>query len=208
MTNITQQLSDRELAILKPLNTPRKIQDFLNHIPMNFEPEGDTCLSPQMVLQQNRAHCIEGAMLAAVALRLLGQKPLLLDLTATKNDFDHVVTLFRQHGCWGALSKTNHAVLRYREPIYKTIRELAFSYFHEYFTNRDGKKTLRWYAGPIDLSQFDHKRWMTAEKDVWYISNHLAKVKHVPFLTRAQIATLRRADPVEIKYGEIVEWEK
>ena len=203
MFNLTQQ----ESSLLQQLNSPRKIQDFINKIPINFEPEGDTCLSPRQVLQQNRAHCIEGALLAALILRIHGHPSLVVDLTAAKKDFDHVIAVFQQHGHWGAISKTNHAVLRYREPVYKTIRELAMSFFHEYFTD-EGKKTLRSYSDPVDLSQFDHKGWVTAEKNLWYINDHLAKVQHYTIVSRAQIATLRKADPIEIKIGKVVEWKK
>src|SRR3989338_7334538 len=119
-----------EIAIFKSLNTPKKIQDFLNSIPADFEPHGDTVLSPRMVLKENRAHCMEGAMFAAAALRFHGYPPFVVDLTAVKDDDDHVITVFKHNNHWGAISKTNHAVLRYREPVYKTIRELVMSYFH------------------------------------------------------------------------------
>ncbi|MCE9585904.1 hypothetical protein K8R04_01130 [Candidatus Uhrbacteria bacterium] len=156
-------------------------------------------------MREKRAHCIEGAMLAALAFRLQGQKPLILDLESTRHDFDHVIALFKQHGCWGAVSKTNHAVLRYREPVYKTIRELVLSYFHEYF-DKNGFKTLRRYSRPVDLSRFDKQNWMTNEKHNWFVAQHLVEVDHVSLLTRPQIATLRKADPIEIRVGEIVEW--
>lgn len=197
----------QEARILQSLRTPERIQDFLNAIPQNHEPDGDTCYSPRLVLRHGRAHCMEGAMLAAAALRLHGERPLLLDLTASKNDQDHVVALFRRHGCWGAISKTNHAVLRYREPVYRTVRELALSYFHEYFLQSNGKKTLRSFAGPVDLSRFDRRGWMTYEEDVWYVPEHLCAVPHTAILTRAQIASLRLADDVERRAGDILEWK-
>lgn len=199
-------LLSSEVRHLKQLNTPRKIQDFLEKIPINFEPEGDTCLSPRRVLREQRAHCIEGAMLAALALRLQGQRPLVVDLAATKDDFDHVITVFQLHGFWGAISKTNHAVLRYREPIFRTIRELVLSYFHEY-TDTEGRKTLRSFSRPIDLSRFDRRGWMTAEDDVWYVPEHLADVRHVPILSRRHIATLRRADALEREAGTLTQWK-
>lgn len=198
----------KELLILKQLNSPKKIQDFLNKIPINFEENGETCMSPRRVLNENKAHCMEGAMLAVAALRLNGYPPLVVDLTAVQNDFDHVVAVFKQHGHWGAISKTNHAVLRYREPVYKTIRELVMSFFHEYFINSNGKKTLRSYSMSIDLSKFDHLEWMTTNQDVWEIPEHLAKVPHKKILTRKQIANLRKADEIEIKAGELIEWGK
>lgn len=202
------KLSDKEYEILKKLNSPRKIQDFLDIIPINFEPQGDSCLSPREVLKQNRAHCIEGALLAALALRMHGYPPLIVDLTSAKGDEDHVIAVFKQHGHWGAISKTNHAILRYREPIYKTIRELVLSYFHEYFTNKDRKKTLRSYTLPINLKQFDKKGWATAEQDLWYIVDKIFETKHYPLLNKKQIATLRKADLIEVKSSEILEWKK
>ena len=200
-------LNKREIKILKGLNTPGKIQDFLNRIPINFEEKGDTCMSPMMVLKNRKAHCIEGAMLAAAALRVHGEKPLVVDMTATKKDFDHVICVFKKDGKWGAIGKTNHAVLRYREPIYKSIRELVMSFFHEYFDD-DGKKNLRSYSAPVDLSRFDYLNWMASEEDIWYIPDYLEKIKHFPILTRSQIAGLRKADRVELDAGDIVEWKK
>ena len=194
-----------ELTIIRPCNTPRKIQDFLDTIPMNFERGRPTCYSPRCVLQKRRAHCIEGAVLAAAMLRVAGWRPLVMDLRSVGHDYDHVVAVFRIDGCWGAISKTNHGVLRYREAVYRTIRELAMSFFHEYFTN-DGEKTLRAYSGAIDLSRFDGNHWMTTEKPIWDISAYIDSVRHYPILNRAQIARLRRADPIERQMGKLMEW--
>lgn len=199
-------LTSDEQHILKRLNTPRKVQDYLNALVQNYEPEGDTCLSPRRVMREKRAHCIEGAMLAALAFRFHGHRPLILDLESARHDQDHVIALFQQHGCWGAVSKTNHGVLRYREPVYRTIRELVLSYFHEY-VDQNGLKTLRRYSNPVDLSRFDQKHWMTNERDNWFVAQYLVEAPHKELLTRSQIATLRRADPVEMKMGGIVEWK-
>ena len=133
---------------------------------------------------------------------------MIVDLTSNSKDEDHVIAVFKQHGYWGAISKTNHAVLRYREPVYKTIRELVMSYFHEYIKNETKKKTLRSYTMPINLAQFDKKRWTTEEKNLWYIVDHIFKTPHIKILSRKQIATLRKADDVEVKAGEIIEWKK
>lgn len=203
MFNLTKE----EEKILKDLNTPGKIQDFLNKLPINFEEKGDTCMSPRMVLKTGKCHCIEGAMLAAVALRMQGKKPLVVDLTASRNDVDHVIAVFKENGKWGAITKTNHAVLRYREPAYKNIRELAMSFFHEY-TDDKGRKTLRSYSAPVDLSRFDKKGWMTAEDDVWYVNDCLRDTKHYKILNIQQIRKLRRADKLEIKAGKLIEWKK
>jgi len=195
------------LKILKKLDTPKKIQDFLNQLKMNFEENGDTNFSPMLVLEKKVCHCMEGAALAALALRLHGYPPLLVDLKANKNDFDHVIAVFKIGGKWGALSKTNHAVLRYREPIYQSIRELAMSYFHEYLDNR-GRKNLRSFSRPVNLRVFDKLGWMTTREEIDYMPEYLDKVRHFPILDRKQIFGLRKADEVEIKAGNVVEWKK
>jgi hypothetical protein len=194
-----------ELRLLKKLNSPRKIQDYLETIPINFEKAGETCMSPRRVLKEKKAHCIEGALFAAAAFWVQGERPLLLDLKTIDADEDHVVAPFRRYGHWGAIGKTNHAVLRYRDPVYKTIRELALSFFHEYYMD-DGKKTLRSFSTPLDLSKKQFRGWTTAEDELWHISDALDALPHTSLLTRAQIATLRRADPVELKAGDIVQW--
>jgi hypothetical protein len=199
-------LNKKEVRLLKKLNTPKKIQDFLNKIPINFEEKGDTCMSPRMVLKNNKAHCMEGAMLAAAALRINGRNPLVVDLEATKKDFDHVICVFRQDSKWGSISKTNHAVLRYREPIYNNIRELVMSFFHEYFDD-SGKKNLRSYSAPINLKRFDKLNWMASEEDVWFVPDYLAKVKHYPLINKNQISRLRKADKIEIKAGKLLDWK-
>lgn len=135
-------LSPREFATLRRLDTPQKIQAFLNAIPINHEIGGQTILSVREVLRQRRAHCIEGAYFAACALWVHGEPPLVMHLDCDLSDFPHVVALFRRGGHWGAISKTNGTPLRYRDPVYRTLRELVMSYFHEYY-NKRGRKTLR-----------------------------------------------------------------
>ncbi|MBU3912892.1 MAG: hypothetical protein KKB21_05235 [Nanoarchaeota archaeon] len=200
-------LTRKELKILRKLNTPKKIQDFLNKLEINFEPDGDTCISPRAVLKTGKCHCIEGAMLAALAFKLQGKKALVVDLTATQSDFDHVVAVFRENGKWGAVSKTNHAVLRYREPVYRDIRELVMSFFHEYFTD-SGKKTLRSYSMPIDLIEKFGVEWITKEENLWEIPEYLASCRHYKVLNKKQIKNLRRADKIEIEAGKLVEFKK
>ena len=200
-------LLQKELKILKKLNTPVKIQNFLNSMRRNFEEDGDTFLSPRMVLEKRVCHCVEGAVLAALALRVNGYPPLILDLMANQSDLDHVVAVFRKDGKWGAISKTNHAVLRYREPVYNSIRELVMSYFHEYFDDR-GRKNLRSFSRPVNLKRFDKLGWMTTREEIDYIPEYLVVVKHYPILSRRQIRNLRRADKIEIQAGKIVEWKK
>lgn len=199
--------TQKEKALLKKLNTPAKVQDFLNGLKFNFEKNGvDTFKSPLFVMRKKNAHYIEGALLGAYVLSLHGFTPYLIHLQATKEDFDHVITPFKVGTYWGALSKTNHAVLRYREPVYKNIRELSMSYFHEYFLD-SGKKTLRKYSAPLNLNTFK-TNWPTAEEDLWYIDRALDKIKHYDILPKSHIKHLRKADKVEIRAGKFVEYKK
>ena len=200
--------SKEEYDILKKLNSPSKIQDFINNLKINFEENGDSCMSPRMVLKTKKAHCVEGAIMAAAALRINGYPPLIVDLEASKHDYDHVVCVFKKNNCWGAITKTNHAVLRYREPVYKNIRELVMSFFHEYFTNHNGKKTLRSYSKPVNLEIFDKYNWIASEENVWFIPDYLTKIKHYSLLNKSQIRVLRKADLIEIKAGTLVEYEE
>jgi len=200
-------LNKNELKILRSLNTPQKIQDFLNKLPINFEEDRETCFSPRLVLRHRKAHCIEGAIFAAAAFYINGERPLIVDMNATKRDYDHVICVFKREGKWGAIGKTNHAVLRYREPVYKNIRELVMSFFHEYFDNK-GRKNLRSYSVPFDLSKLDHLNWIASEEDIWFVHDYLDRAKHFPILTRKQIYKLRKADKIEVEAGKLVEWKK
>lgn len=199
-----------EIHFFKKLNSPQKIQDFLNSIPFNFEERGETCFSPREVLKNKKAHCLEGAIFAAAVLEFYGEKPLVLDLRSIKKpyDSDHVVAVFKKFGYFGAMSKTNHGVLRYREPIYKTIRELALSFFHEYFLNNNGQKTLREYSRLFDLNYFNKLNWRTTNENLFDIDWHLNEIKHYQILSKEQIKNLRKADKIEIKMAEIVEYKK
>lgn len=203
---VFKNLTKKERVIFEYLDTPQKIQSYLNKLPQNFEKSGETCLSPRRVLRENTAHCIEGALLAATLLWYHGRAPLVMHLKTLAHDQDHVVALFKQNGYFGALSKTNHAVLRYRDPVYKTVRELALSFFHEYFLD-NGNKTLIGYTKPFDLSKLGDS-WVTNEKDLWKINDKLFHLPHKKIGPSKTMGHLRRADPVEIKYGKIVEWEK
>ena len=198
-----------EFAVFRPLATPAKIQDFIDVIPMNFERGGITSRSPRAALARNEAQCMEGAMIAAAALWYHGEPPLLLDLRTTKhrprNDVDHVVALFRRNGRWGAISKTNHAVLRYREPVYRDVRELAMSYFHEYFLD-NGQKTLREYSAPFDVRRCGDA-WLTARNHLWDINNALDDSRHFSILPQRMAMELRLADPVERMAGKVIQWK-
>lgn len=193
----------KDFLIFKKLNSPAKIQNFLDTLPVNFEKQGDTCASPLTVLRTNQAHCIEGALLAAAASWYHGAQPLLLDLKTTRDDSDHVVALFKTHGLWGAMSKTNHAVLRYRDPLYRSIRELVMSYFHEYFLD-NGEKTLRSFSKPFSLLDFDDE-WLTSPENLWGIAEDLDDSPHHPIFIKGTEKLLRPAHSLEIQAGMLVE---
>lgn len=198
-------LTASEERVLRRLDTPQKIQDFLDRLPINFEKRGETHYSPRRVLRERKAHCIEGALLAAAALWLHGEKPLLLDLKTKLFDDEHVVALFRRNGWWGAISKTNHAVVRYRDPIYRTVRELALSYYHEYFRDSDGRKTLVSYSRPFNLRTLGDG-WVTAEEDLWHLDDVLNAVPHYPFVPPSNRRLMRRATPFERRVLNGREW--
>lgn len=200
-------LTKQELKILKKLSTPIKIQDFLDTFPVNWEKKGETYMSPRRTLQAKKMHCFEGALIAAVALWLKGEKPLLLDFK-NHGDEDHVVALYKRNGYWGAISKTNHSTLRYRDPVYKTIRELVMSYFHEYWRVRDGKKTLVSYSSkPFDLEKYGDK-WVTAQEDLFYLVDDIDNAPHTQIYPQKNKKFLRRADKMERQAGKIVEWKR
>ncbi|MEP6699227.1 MAG: hypothetical protein ABJB09_05795 [Verrucomicrobiota bacterium] len=179
----------KELKFLRALKTPPGIQRYLDSIPYHL---AATSWSPRMVLREGTAHCLEGAIFAAAALRILGFPPLIIDLEADR-DTDHVIAVFKVRGHWGAIAKSNFAGCRYREPVYRTLRELALSYFHIYFNLR-GERTLRRYSRPLNLARFDSRDWMTSEKNIWFIAEHLCDVPHLPLLKRGLEKNLTRVD--------------
>jgi hypothetical protein len=199
-------LTRAEYAMLRRLRTPEKIQQFLYRLKQNFEPDGDSCNSVRVVLRKRRAHCIEGAVVAACALWVHGEPPLLLDLQAVR-DFDHVVAVFRRNGRWGAISKTNGIGLRWRDPVYHSLRELAMSYLHEYYNKRD-RKTLRTFSRPFDLRRMKPEQWVTAEDGAWNLIDALEATRHYKLMTRAQTRSLVRRDPFERAVGNLLQYQR
>src|SRR6266513_4995150 len=194
----TNGFSPAELRKLRALKTPAGVQRFLDSLPYHL---ADTAWSPRKVLQKKTAHCLEGAIFAAAALRVLGFPPLLWDLEAV-NDTDHVLAIFKLRGCWGAVAKSNFSGCRYREPVYRTLRELAMSYFNIYFNLR-GERTLRRYSRPVNLARFDHLNWMSTEKPIWFIAEYLCEIPHISLLTPAMEKNLTRVDRRTVR-GEMV----
>lgn len=181
--------SSDELNVFKNLRSPSGIQKFLNKT--RYNPDYITC-SPRKIIKSRTANCFEGALFAAAALRVLGHRPIIVDLIA-ENDDDHIIAVFKQNNCFGAIAKSNTTVLRFREPVYRTIRELVMSYFDFYF-NTLGEKSLRSYSIPVDLSKFDKYNWMTTDEDLEFIGDYLFTIKHYPILTKKIIKQLSLAD--------------
>lgn len=185
-----------ELSLFKRLNNPDKIQGFLDSIAYNPNYE---CRSPRWVIRKRSAHCFEGALFAAAALQLIGHKPLLIDMKAF-NDDDHVIALFKEDGCWGAIAKSNFTSLRYREPVYRSIRELIMSYF-DFFFNLNGEKSLRSYSLPLDLSVFEHRNWATTDEDLEYIGDKIESLHHFDVVTPEMIKKLYKASDTMMQAG-------
>jgi hypothetical protein len=193
MNNVNNGFTPRELRSLKALKRPEQIQRFLDEqIHYDVGHSRPRCRSPRTVLRERRAACMDGALFAAAALRVNGHPPLLLDLEAERDD-DHVLAIFRQHGCWGAIAKSNYSGLRFREPVYRTLRELVMSYFEHYYNLRR-EKTLRNYSRPIRLTRFDSINWMTSKEDLWTIPEYLCTIAHRPLNPPQVVSELSRVD--------------
>ncbi len=199
-------LSPAERLVFEKLRVPLDVQNYLDRLPINFELAGETIFSPRRVLREKTAHCVEGAVFAAASLAYQGRPPYLLDIQTVPHDDDHVVALFKEDGRWGAISKTNHTILRWRDPVYKTVRELAMSYFHEYIVV-DGEKTMRAFSKPFDLSRYAPE-WVVAEDDLVDIIADLDDSPHFPIADKKTMRNLRWAQPIETKVLDITEWSK
>jgi hypothetical protein len=184
------------LRTLRALSTPARIQNFIDALPYQY---ANTAWSSQRVLRERKGHCLEGALLAAAALRINGHLPLLMDLEAVHDD-DHVVAIYRERGLWGGIAKSNFAGLRFRAPIYRTLRELALSYFEHYYNLR-GERTLRSYSRPVNLARLDSQHWMTSEEDVWSVPEYLIAARHYPLFPDKVARALPRLDRRSFEAG-------
>jgi hypothetical protein len=189
-------LSPENFRALRALKTPARIQKFIDALPYQY---ANTALSPQSALRERKGHCLEGALLAAAALRLNGHPPLLMDLEAVHDD-DHVLAIYREGGLWGSIAKSNFAGLRFRAPVYRTLRELALSYFEHYYNLR-GERTLRSYSVPVDLTRLDSQHWMTSEEDVWCVPEYLIAARHYPLFPDKVARALPRLDRRSFEAG-------
>ena len=201
--NALDAFTPAELRKLRSLKTPYGIQKYIDDMPYHLE---DTGWSPRRVLKEETSHCFEGAMLGAAALRAIGYPPLIIDLEA-EQDTDHVVAVYRVNGCWGTIAKSNYTGCRYREPVYRSLRDLAMSYFDTYFNLRR-ERTLRRFSVPVNMKRFDRLNWMTTDKDLWFVAEYLFDIKHYPLISKAQAHALHRLDDRSFRAGCLGRAEK
>lgn len=198
-------LSPELRTLFRSLKTPDKIQTYLDTLPINFELSGESNFSPSSVFQEKTAHCFEGAVFAAAVLAYHGHRPLLMDFATTYDDEDHTVALFTSNNRWGAISKTNHAVLKFRDAVYASPRELAMSYFHEYFL-WDGRKSLRAYSKPFDLSKYPPEKWITTGESLDWLMAAVAKSHYFPVAPDKNLRRLRKASHVELQALKVIDF--
>lgn len=192
----TRFWNDRELDVFQSLDSPFAIQAFLDTVPYSSDP---VYRCPRSVIRDRKAHCFDGALFAATALRRLGHAPCVLDMLAERDD-DHLLALFREEGCWGAIAKSNFVGLRFREPVYKTLRELVMSYFEDFY-NIEGEKTLRGYTLPLDLSRFDPIDWMMRDEGLDEIADALDRQRKYEIISKTQAERLQKMDERSYRAG-------
>lgn len=195
--NLEAQLVSSERKLLDGLNSPIKIQSFLNTVPYS-EDEFYRC--PLRVLRDRKAHCFDGAIFAAMALRRIGHPPLILELIPNARDDDHILALYKQYNCWGSVAQSNFTGLRYREPVYRSLRELVMSYFEDFF-NSAGEKTLVGYRGPINLKIFDRLEWMSSDTGLETLSTDMDRYRVLPVITSEMAADLAPLDERSLRAG-------
>lgn len=186
-----KMLTGSERRLLARLSCPVRIQAFLDDLTYSHE---DSYRCPLRVLRDRKAHCYDGAVFAAAALARLGYPPLVVNLfPKTRDDDEHLLAIYRQHGAWGAVAKSNFVGLRFREPIHRTLRELVISYFEHYY-NLAREKTLRSYTRPLNLTAFDRQQWLTRDETMDLIADRLSAMRRMPLMERSMIAGLSAMD--------------
>jgi hypothetical protein len=192
-------------GIFRAMKTPADIQRYLDSLPYVGE-ERDRC--PLDVMRDGQCHCLDGGLLAALALRRIGYPGLLIDLVPAydrkgkKLDDDHVLAIFRRHGAWGAVAKSNYAWLRYREPVFRSLRELAMSYFEVYFSI-DGLKTLRGYTRPLDISKYDDLDYAWSEAGAAQLYKALYRRKPIRLISEKASTELLPTDERALASGTL-----
>jgi hypothetical protein len=196
-TDFDPILTESELRLISTLTTPAKIQAFLDELPYSTE---HIYRCPLRVLRERMAHCFDGALFSAAILRCLGYPPLIMDMLPNDRDDDHMLAIYRNNGHWGAIAKSNFIGLRFREPIYRTLRELVMSYFEQFY-NLEREKTLRSYTLPLNLRTFDKWNWVTSDDSLERIAQKLDSIRRVPVLTQSMMSVLTLVDERSYQAG-------
>lgn len=197
MESFDHALTDFERQLLAKLTTPIKIQAFMDELPYSADA---FYRCPLRVLRERTAHCFDGALFAAAALRCLSYSPLILDMVPNERDDDHLLALYKKDGHWGAVAKSNFVGLRFREPVYRTLRELVMSYFEQYY-NVEREKTLRGYTVPLNLKVFDKFNWMASDAHLEDIAQRLDAIRRIFVVTPAMADGLSLLDERSYRAG-------
>lgn len=197
LKEVWPMLYKEEYKFLATLSTPAKVQAFLDEIPYSTDP---IYRCPLRVLRERVAHCFDGALFAAAALRLLGDPPLILEMVPNKRDDDHLIALYKRRGHWGAIAKSNFVGLRFREPVYRTLRELVMSYFEQFY-NVAREKTLRGYSLPLNLKAFDRWNWMSSDESLERIALRLDRTRKISILRNTRVSSLSPVDERSYRAG-------
>jgi hypothetical protein len=199
--SIEHHLTPEQRQLLENLDTPIRIQTFLDTC--SYVAEYDN-RCPARVLAERRAHCLDGGLFAAMALRRLGFPPVVVDIFPDPGmDDDHVLAIFKRNGRYGAVAKSNFVGLRYREPVYHTLRMLIMSYFEQFY-NVNGVKTLRTYAAPLNLNRFDRLRWEWQDSGADEIEKALLARSRTALITPEMADGLSPVDELTYKAGLMV----
>jgi hypothetical protein len=197
LRQLEAQLSEAERQVLSGLDSPFAIQTFLNGIPYS---EDHFYRCPLRLLRERKGHCFDGALFAAMALRRLGHPALLLELVPNERDDDHILAVFKQNGGWGAVAQSNFTGLRFREPVFRSLRELVMSYFQDFF-NSAGEITLRGYRGPIPLKSFDRLDWCWSDAGLETLSDGMDRYRVKGVMSEEMTAALNIADERSVRAG-------
>ena len=165
----------REWEIVQTYRTPESVQQFLRDIPYNRELAGETCFSFRRVLREHRAHCLEGALVAAVILEQHGYPPVVVSIES-QDKLDHVLLVFKRNGHLGSVARSRDIGLHGRKPVFRTVRDLVMSYFEPY-VDSTGRITGYAVSNLYDLGNYD---WRLSLRNVRKVERHLQDIPHRP----------------------------
>jgi hypothetical protein len=164
-----------ERRIIQTHQSPEKVQKFLRSIPYNRELEGQTCYSFRRALMEGRAHCLEGALVAAAILEQHGYPPVLVSIES-QDKLDHVLMLFKRNNYYGSVARSRDIGLHGRKPVFRTVLDLVMSYFEPYI-DKTGRITGYAVANLYELGNYD---WRLSMRNVRKVERRLQEIPHHP----------------------------